>query len=222
MRNNKEFERKLKEACDRLAEERIKEVNALSDEDIKIPESLDERVFAIINGEELPKRTRSISPLRVAMAVIILAAVVLASCAIFVHYGEIVFEKEDREEHFSLKTNTPYEGEIIFDKQYPTYIPDDFEVLKEKLTDSMFKILYVNKENIIITYNQAKINFAEQKIDGEKEKAQEVLIGEHKGLVLYREEENRNVVYWESGSFEYAISSEISVEELLKMAESVR
>jgi hypothetical protein len=135
-------------------------------------------------------------------------------------YREKVFETivtvYDRFTSIIIKVEEPISEGLSFTE--PSYIPDGFEVIKDKQTDITRKINYMNGNRIII-YMQDIITNAEIRIDTEGTTIEEMKINNQ--IIKYVFNKDMYIAYWNDDNFIYSVNAEVSFEELVKIIEGI-
>ena len=102
----------------------------------------------------------------------------------------------------------------------PTYVPEGYEIESEVELDGVYRIVYVNSERERIKYVQCYESDFSMNIDTEEVDYSEILISGKHGIT-YTNKEVSYVIFW-NDSWRYTLSGTTSVEELIKIVESVK
>ena len=118
----------------------------------------------------------------------------------------------------SSETSSPDDSEIR-----PRYLPEGFTETEKSQTSSSFTIQYRNDQGKLILFRRSPLSkertFA---VDTERTTRTEIEIhGEEAILLVAKFPEEPSYLAWKDHSYSFLLSSEISPEELVKMAESI-
>lgn len=104
---------------------------------------------------------------------------------------------------------------------YPTYIPNGFELKFEENLATYHRLQYIS-ENGYIYFNQNTLQGLSTYVDTENAEAEKILISGYDGLYVLKD--NIVLIYWNDSSYSFMIRSEsnLTKEEIIKFAESVR
>ena len=129
----------------------------------------------------------------------------------------VAIQYQDRQAS-SSEMSSPDDSEIR-----PHYLPEGFVKTETTQTDSSFTIQYRNDQGELILFRKSPISkqgpFA---VDTEHTTHKEIEIqGEKASLFIANEPDGMSYLVWKNHSYSFQLSSEISPEQLVKMAESV-
>ena len=118
----------------------------------------------------------------------------------------------------SSKTSSPDDSEIK-----PHYLPEGFIKTETIQTDSSVTIQYQNDGGELILFRKSPLSKqGSLLVDTEHTTHKEIEIqGEKASLFIANEPDGMSYLVWKNHSYSFQLSSEISPEELVKMAESV-
>lgn len=103
----------------------------------------------------------------------------------------------------------------------PSYLPEGYRETDYNPSGSVIFLVFENiqKENQIIRFSQyPRVDFFS--FDAEGVDLTEIAIGDFKGQT-YKKDEN-NVVFWNNGDYAFILTSPLSVEEIVKVGESLQ
>lgn len=204
-------------------------------QDIETPESLDKTVFEFIQESENVKRKTKLKKVynkliqtkaqKVAAIIIILAismTMLTVSVEAFrVRVFNMILEQREKYLEIRLDEEEPMEG-VKGNKQeehyIPSYIPDGFELESEGGSGETATLIYKNKNNQTILFDQAPHGTVYQ-IDSEDAIREDIKINGFKGISLTKGD--RITLYWNNGETSFIIISDIEFQELIRMAESI-
>lgn len=128
-------------------------------------------------------------------------------------------------ETFEKFTAVSVENEEV-DTQYdivktaPQYIPEGYTLESEMEAGGVYRIIYRNIDNVSINYIQ-KINFGTiYNVDTEDIEYERINIKSFEGIKYNKN--GINTVVFADGTYMYDLSGQISFDELIKMAESIK
>lgn len=105
-------------------------------------------------------------------------------------------------------------------KTVPTYIPAGYVKERETDTGAMYRVVYKNNEDNLISYNQVFGSGTVHNVDTEGAKCIEIKINNFEGIKYVKN--GVNTVVFADNAYMYTIHGRISFEELIKMAESIK
>ncbi len=146
---------------------------------------------------------------------------VLVGCSTIIYYlgGFKAHEYSDNTQLFPIDlADCPQSiGEVY----YLSEIPSDFELLEESISDISVYTAYINSATgqTITFYQSIKTAFAPH-YNTEKNKLEEISIGEHFGIGL--EGKKSYIVAWDNGDYILEISADLSKSEVLNLAKSTK
>ena len=100
----------------------------------------------------------------------------------------------------------------------PSYIPDGFEIIKDRQGDISRVIQYMNDDRIIV-FNQGILTNAEIQIDTEGAIIEDMEVNGQ--LITYVFNKDMYIAYWTDNEFSYIINAEVSYEEFVRVVEGV-
>lgn len=104
-------------------------------------------------------------------------------------------------------------------KAVPQYIPEGYTLESEVDSGIFYKVIYINQENVFISYNQ-KINFGTiYNVDTEDIEYDTININSLEGIKYIKN--GINTVVFADKNYIYTIYGHVSFDELIKMAESI-
>lgn len=101
----------------------------------------------------------------------------------------------------------------------PSYVPESYKLTEIKKENSFNRIKYINKDGREIVYKQTIASY-KVNIDTEGEKSEEI----GNGFYICQNKFQQQMYFWSDGKYEFALYDygDISKEELLKMADSIK
>lgn len=159
---------------------------------------------------------------RVAVAVVALALTLTTVLSVkALRIPIIKFFVNIYEEFTSLfvdSSNADYNDNFIFTPKEPTYTVDGFEVDKSIVYDNVYQVNYIYDGISNYYYKQNRL-YQNQQINTHT--ADDIIY--ENGLTLYYyHNEQHNKLIWYDNQYSYMISGEISKEEMVKVAQSVK
>lgn len=129
--------------------------------------------------------------------------------------GHIDISNNISEQEYDL-SEVPDNWEYIY---LPQYIPNGYKVIS--IEPDYFGILieYSNDKDYIYFYQENNLN-ASMSIDTDHTDISDIKVGNYDGIYLLSD--NRGQIMWDNREYYFSISGEISKEELLKIAESLK
>jgi len=119
---------------------------------------------------------------------------------------------------FTIGTNADYDDNFVFDPKEPEYTVDGFEVENRTQRKDMYQLEYSSATGSSYYFKQ-DILYQDQKIDKQTEYDEVSINGK---LGYYYGSERRNTLVWYDSHYSYMIFGDISKEEMIKVAESVK
>ena len=105
-------------------------------------------------------------------------------------------------------------------KTAPTYIPGGYIIESEVNEGGYYKIVYKNKENVAIRHKQQFSSGTIYNVDTEEIKYDKIIINSFEGIKYIRN--GINTVVFADETYMYTIYGQVSFDELIKMAESIK
>jgi len=103
------------------------------------------------------------------------------------------------------------------------YIPEGFDESSTMKIGPTHEIIYQNIENVSIIFDQTILSKGKTMIDTEHSTYKEITINGKKAFLLEAKTPNdKTYILWQSGKISLKLSSSISQQELVKMAESIK
>ena len=159
---------------------------------------------------------------KVAVIFLILFSITFASTmsikANRVRFIEFVTEIWEEFTSFICKSEDNTEEDKLIPTS-PSYIPDDYKILHEEVSEYFQRIIYINNENNQIFYEQKLLSYLTKITDTEGVEIVEYTIGSQRVSSFINK--GINQLYWNDGSYYYSLVSTIDMDELIKMAESI-
>lgn len=109
-------------------------------------------------------------------------------------------------------------GEFV--QYHLTYIPEGFiQTQDQNVGESHFE-QYKNADGLVVKFSQMRLENAVFDIDTEKTKPVEISLNDNQ-IAWYVGNSSWKVIYWDDGEYSFTVSSHLSKDELLKIANSV-
>lgn len=159
------------------------------------------------------------------VAVIILAIMISLTATTFgvkaIRESVIKFITETFEKFTAVSVeNEEADAQNDIVKKAPQYIPEGYALKTELDLGGLYKINYINQDNNSIDYIQ-KINFGTiYNIDTEDIKYEKININSFEGIKYVKN--GINTVVFADETYMYTVYGQISFDELIKMAESIK
>ena len=223
-------------ACQNIA----RSVLALDVSDVKISDDLQARVDNIFLNERYKTRKRK---LRRRIAVVLVAAVILALTAcvaiptvrkklykiVITHCGEFFsYSSELIETDEAAQALDDFmgdsKGKVSFEKRVPAYIPEGYELYLDDLADHIGRMYYYStNDQTVIHYEQSLVGTIRYKANSKSVKLSEIAVNESRGFVAVECINNiTNItLIWNDGEYDYLINATLTLDEILKIAESI-
>lgn len=132
---------------------------------------------------------------------------------------EFITETFERFTKVSVVNEEP-DTQIEFVKTVPTYIPEGYTVESETELGGLYKISYNHKDDIFIDYTQMISNGTIYNADTEEIEYDKIIINSFEGIKYIKN--GINTVVFADETYMYTIYGDISFDELIKMAESIK
>lgn len=204
--NQELFKQALVEGVNRRLDREI----AAYDEDIAYSRRHIKNMARIVNGKT-PRKP--LSPKMI--AILVAAAILLASCAI-IYRGEIRDFITDVKEFFVKVTFDKGESESKFIEEYyePTYVPEGYVLEKQNLSSTISQFTYRNNEGHSIKFVQQPLDTSSFYVDIEHGYDEIFCVGDNR--IYYQEADGVNCYIWNDGKYalKLNLSEELSLQEL--------
>jgi hypothetical protein len=218
---------------------------ALDVSDVCISDELQSRAEELFEKERIVARKRSIRRRIVAIAI---AAVLLAltACMTIPTVREKLYKIVITycDEYFSYKSEPVETDEVtqpaagadtqeaamedslgsVFEKRLPTYLPEGFEVIGDSSTTVLTCIDYGHSlDGTTICYEQSLIGTKRYEANSEHVQIQEIQIDGNDGVATFESAHEciEITMLWNDGIYDYYLRSTLSLEETLKIAQSI-
>jgi len=231
--------------CQKMAQETL----SLDVSESEISDALQSRVEALFASERAATRKRSI---RRRVVTVLIAAVLLALTAcmsipairdkivrIVVTYYEEFFSCQSEpavtddvtlpETEADPERATALPGVVMlgntFEARFPTYLPEGYEVYRNGSTNQTTHIYYWNANSgAAIFYQQNPVCRKKYKINAENAQIQEVWINGNQGIAARKSAAGvvEITLVWNDGMYDYYLNTVLTLEETMKIAESIR
>lgn len=162
--------------------------------------------------------------LRFATAVLVAAlmtfTIAMAVPAIRERVFQMVREIHERYSHIYYEQ---IEGDQDFEDLVPyhlTSIPEGFTLMEDWTSEVFHNEIYVNEEGLIVALDQSRYDMSSFDIDTEKVEPVEILLNGDQPA-WYLGNPSLKVIYWDDGTYVFHVSSHLSREELIKIAETI-
>ena len=210
------FERYNKELCESLpTDEELK--------DITFSEAFEKKMQKLIRAQK--KSYYLINTVGKRVAVIILAIMISLTATTFgvkaIRESVIKFITETFEKFTAVSVeNEEADAQVEIIKTAPQYIPEGYDLKSELEAGVIYKINYMNQDNNSIDYIQ-KINFGTiANINTEDIEYEKIIINSFEGLKYVKN--TINTVVFADETYMYSVYGQVSFDELIKMAESIK
>lgn len=225
--SEREFDVFLQEQAAVLREDNLAEFD--SADRGKVPRSLKKRIRALIRqrhggqsaGTQLSRRR--VPGRKVLFAVIFLAVVLALTLSVGAVRAVIRRYAVERDAPGISIRSTEESGTIssLDHKREPQSLPDGYQRFRESGDMSTYRVFYEKNGRIALTYSQLAA-FTRAELSGDAE-VTDVAVGSGEGS-LFAYADGRLLLFWEDGDFFILASEsgELSAEELIEIAESVR
>ena len=241
------------------ASDEVAKFEAIDVSDVVIDESLDRRIYRLINKKEREFKARKIRKIsfRVAIAAMLVMSIMLLSMllisgvreaiwnAIVTWYDDyiaIIFVQEEPKatdlqntDSFSgvSATDKASDGEKVdgaLEASPPTEIleykkpvvPDVYTEVELVKNDVCYMIDYYKDGKRDFLYCQNIYDGEEQRFDNAMIESKVVLIDKYSGIIVLKEENEPNTITWTDGEYLYAIDGNLSENELIELAKTVK
>lgn len=223
-------------ACQNIA----RSVLTLDVSDVKISDDLQARVDNMFLNERYKTRKRK---LRRRIVVVLVAAVILALTAcvaiptvrkklykiVITHCGEFFsYSSELIETDEAAQALADFmgdsKGKVSFEKRVPAYIPEGYELCFEETTPLFVRMYYFNADqDVTICCQQSIISTITYKANLNSVDIREITVKGNCGIVATDVINNKTriTLIWNDGNFDYLINTSLTIDEILKIAESI-
>ena len=205
-------------------------VNKMEIDNIKVPESL-ESWFTKFNNDfsnsERKSKYKSKFKNIVTKAAMIFLVLALSMTVLTVSVDafriralNLIMENKGKYLDISIDEENPVENGMNLDsKGYsPNYLPKELEISNIEIFGETTIITYTNDNNDSIMFNQAPIG-ANYQIDSENAELKDIDINGIEGIAIMKE--GFTTLFWNNQEYGFILYSNIEIEELLKVAESL-
>ena len=213
----KAFELYNKKLCESLpTEEELK--------DIKFSEAFENKMQRLINAQK-KSYFYLINTVGKKVAIIVLAIIISLTATTFsvkaIRETVIEFITETFEKFTAVSVeNEEADAQDDMVKTAPQYIPEGYTLESEVDSGIVYRIIYSNQDNNTIDYMQ-QINFGTiYNVDTEHNGYEKMNINSFEGIKYVKN--GINTVVFADGTYMYDFSGQISFDELIKMAESIK
>lgn len=155
----------------------------------------------------------------IAAIIITLTATTFGVKAIRETVIEFITETFERFTKVSVETEELDEQPELV-KAAPTYIPEGYSLKSEKDLGALYQIAYSNKDKIIIDYIQRFSYGSIYNVNTEEVEYDEININFSEGIKYVKN--GINTVVFADETYMYTVCGQISFDELIKMAESIK
>ena len=156
----------------------------------------------------------------IAVAVLVAATVTTVSVEALrkpvFHFFAEVYEKFTQ---IFFVDDTPNVSEIQFEKKTPAYIPEGYVVESEIATPTVYKIVYSNGNNQKLRYAQNLKESGEIQADTETITYTNIMVGNYHGITYSNK--GVNYIVFSDDKYNYTLSGDLSVNELIKIAKTI-
>lgn len=114
--------------------------------------------------------------------------------------------------------------EPAFVKKTPSYLPEGYVLGQDLSNEVVTHILFFNASTCaLIQYEQYPAGTSQYKSNFEGTKVEKIDINGHSGMIAVTSVDNNNatVLFWNDGQYDYFINSPLSVDETIKIANSI-
>lgn len=101
----------------------------------------------------------------------------------------------------------------------PEYVPEGFSILEEDVNDYVNTIIYIDEHNTEIFYEQSIISNKEIILDTEDINVKKIELENQ--IINYFSNKGVNQIYWNDDIYTFTLISDVDLEELFKMIESI-
>lgn len=119
-----------------------------------------------------------------------------------------------------VENDTPAESVGEMELYAPTYIPDGYTVVRKIQANRIYRVVYAHDSMSEINYVQRWSSDINRTIDTEGTKCSKIMVGEYSGFIYT----NKGIVAitFGDGTYSYTLTGNISKEELIKIAKSIK
>lgn len=223
-------------ACRNIAQS----VLALDVSDVKITDKLQARVENMLLDEKYKTRKRKlrrrIVAVLVAAAILALTAcmaipkvrkklykIVITHCGEFFSYKSELIETDEAAQALNQLVGAP-KGTVTFEKRVPTYIPEGYELYVNDLAAHIGRTYYYRtNDQAIIHYEQSLVGTIRYEANSKSVKLREITVNGNRGFVAVEciNDINNITLIWNDGEYDYLINATLTLDEILKIAESI-
>ena len=205
------FKQALNEAWDNKIR---REVEACTEEEIVTSERHKAAMQTILDGTYDKSAKWKLTRAKV-VAILVAAALLLASCAI-IYRNEIRDLVEEIFEDFSKSTYSDEEdanGKTIEDVYELSYVPEGYVLEESEITPIYVKYTFINSNNILV-FEQKVLDYSSFLFDVEN--GYNLLLNNNELDIYYKATPKYNFYLWNNGNYSFLIisSNEISNEEI--------
>lgn len=158
------------------------------------------------------------------VAIIVLALIISFTATTFsvkaLREAVIEFITETYEKFTKVSTNMAESTQNSFEKVAPQYVPDGYIVQEEQEFLSSYQVTYINDENNTIDYDQTINSGTTYNTDTENISYEEININSLEGIAYVKN--GFSTVIFADETYFYTLVGEISIDEIIKMAESIQ
>ncbi len=219
----KVLEGHLADRFDRIAE---------GTEDVEVPKSLDAKFAAMLEEEERKwkKAQRKKKLLRRGRICACLLAVLLVGSALIWNveaFREKVYEifYEEKTDYIDFKQiEIPYDSNAVIPADwdgfwYPNQLPDGFILANFTRNDQAIDLIFKNKKNELVFFSQVPTEEMHLLVDNEDQNPEEIEI--NSGTAFWTSIEGSNLLMWNRGEAFFLLSSGLSKEDMIIIAENI-
>ncbi len=158
----------------------------------------------------------------IVVALLVSATIVTASVEALrrpvVEFFTEIFQKFTRVS-FVDDTPTPPAEELVFEPHKPSYVPDGYVMSSEKELDNHYQVVYADENGNRIRFVQEWKENGYLTMDTEDVQYTEIEIGNCRGVTYLNK--GKIVMAFSDDEYAYTLTASISVDELIKIAESI-
>lgn len=123
------------------------------------------------------------------------------------------------------RSETTKPNEFVFEKRLPSYLPAGYELYMDDSAAQVVRLYYFNADaGSIVQYEQSVIGTTKYEVNSENAQIQKTLIHGNEGIVSIKVTEDCTEItlVWNDGIYDYSIDTTLTLEETIKIAESIR
>ncbi len=160
------------------------------------------------------------------VAIIVLAIIISFTATTFGVKGireaviEFITETFERFTRITVQNEEPISPQVEFVKNPPQYVPNGYTVESEMDLGGFYQINYNNEENNPIVFYQEFYYKNHSNINTENVDYEKILINSYEGI--FYKNNGLNSVVFANETYLYRIYGQVSREELIKIAESIK